>query len=121
MSTLNVSNISDGTDTVETGYVVNGSAKAHVNFDGTSIAIRTGSLNIASVTDNSTGKYTPNFTSSFNDAPSATGGMTIANYPGVMRVNPSTGTCQVFTATSYSGAAYIDGTDTSIQCCGDLA
>ena len=31
MSTLNVSNISDGTDTVETGYVVNGSAKAWVN------------------------------------------------------------------------------------------
>ena len=32
MSTLNVSNISDGTDTVETGYVVNGSAKAWAEF-----------------------------------------------------------------------------------------
>ena len=32
MSTLSVSNITDGTDTVETGYVVNGSAKAWVNL-----------------------------------------------------------------------------------------
>jgi len=35
MSTLNVSNITDGTDTVGTSYVVNGSAKAWVNFNGT--------------------------------------------------------------------------------------
>ena len=34
MSTLNVSNISDGTDTVETGYVVNGSAKAWASLSG---------------------------------------------------------------------------------------
>ena len=52
MSTLSVSNITDGTDTVETGYVVNGSAKAWVNFNGASIAINSGSLNISSVTDN---------------------------------------------------------------------
>jgi len=35
MSTLNVSNITDGTTTVGTNYVVNGSAKAWVNFNGT--------------------------------------------------------------------------------------
>ena len=34
MSTLNVSNISDGTDTVATGYVVNGSAKAWASLSG---------------------------------------------------------------------------------------
>jgi hypothetical protein len=120
MSTLNVSNITDGTTTVGTSYVVNGSAKAHVNFDGNSIAIRTGSLNISSVTDNATGKYTPNFSNNFGAAPSATGGMTVPNYPGLMRVNPSTTSCQIFTSTSYS-SAYIDSSDTSIQCCGDLA
>ena len=35
MSTLNVSNITDGTTTVGTSYVVNGSAKAWVTFNGT--------------------------------------------------------------------------------------
>lgn len=120
MSTLSVSNITDGTDTVETGYVVNGSAKAHVNFNGASIAINSGSLNISSVTDNDTGKYTPNFSTSFSAVPSATGGMTVASYPGLMRVNPATGSCQIFCSTSYS-SAYLDSSDTSIQCCGDLA
>ena len=57
MSTLNVSNISDGTDTVATGYVVNGSAKAWVNFNGTgTIAVRD-SLNVSSTTDIGTGYY----------------------------------------------------------------
>tara|TARA_R110002167_G_scaffold171364_2_gene369364 strand:+ start:704 stop:1078 length:375 start_codon:yes stop_codon:yes gene_type:complete len=61
MSTLNVSNITDGTDTVGTSYVVNGSAKAWVNFNGTgTIAIRD-SLNIGSLTDNGTGDYNVNF------------------------------------------------------------
>lgn len=120
MSTLNVSNITDGTTTVGTSYVVNGSAKSHVNFNGSSIAINSGSLNIASVSDDAVGKYTVNFSSSFSSIPSATGGMTVANYPGLMRVNPATGTCQIFTSTSYA-STYIDTSDTSIQCCGDLA
>jgi len=65
MSTLNVANITDGTDTVETGYVVNGSAKAWVNFDGTgTIAIRE-SFNVASLTDNGTGDYTVTWSTSF--------------------------------------------------------
>lgn len=63
MSTLEVSNITDGTDTVETGYVVNGSAKAWVNTNSGGAAIS--SLNVASITDNSTGDYTVNFTNSF--------------------------------------------------------
>ena len=58
MSTLNVSNITDGTTTVGTGYVVNGSAKAWVNFDGRSTVSIRDSLNISSLTDNGTGLYT---------------------------------------------------------------
>lgn len=60
MSTIVTSNISDGTTTVGTEYVVNGSAKAWVNFNGTgTIAIRD-SLNVASLTDNGVGNYTVN-------------------------------------------------------------
>lgn len=67
MSTLNVSNISDGTDSVPTGYVVNGSAKAWVNFNGTgTVAIRDG-MNVSGLVDNGTGDYDVNFTSSFAD------------------------------------------------------
>jgi hypothetical protein len=66
MSTLNVANISDGADTVETGYVVNGSAKAWVNFNGQgTVAIRD-SMNVSSITDHASGKYTTNFSSSFS-------------------------------------------------------
>lgn len=59
-------NISDGTTTVGTEYVVNGSAKAWVNFNGTgTIAIRD-SENVASLTDNGTGKYDVSFSNTFS-------------------------------------------------------
>lgn len=68
MSTLNVANITDGTDTVETGYVVNGSAKAWVNFNGTgTVAIRN-SLNVASITDQGTGDYDINISNAMSGA-----------------------------------------------------
>ena len=62
MSTLNVSNITDGTTTVGTEYVVNGSAKAWVNFNGTGTAAIRDSLNMSSLTDNGTGSYTLTYT-----------------------------------------------------------
>ena len=66
MSTLNVSNISDGSTSVGTGYVVNGSAKVWVNFDGTgTIAVRD-SHNVSGLLDNGGGSYTINFSNSFS-------------------------------------------------------
>ena len=66
MSSLITSNISDGTTSVPTGYVVNGSAKAWVNFNGTGVATIVTSQNISSLTDNGTGYYTVSFTNSFS-------------------------------------------------------
>ena len=66
MSTLSVSNITDGTDTVETGYVLNGSAKAWVL--GSSTTTITDSLNVSSVTDHAVGRYSYSITNSFNSA-----------------------------------------------------
>ena len=59
MSTLNVSNITDGTTTVGTSYVVNGSAKAWVHYNHSTTTINQ-SNNTSSVTDVATGeaKYT---------------------------------------------------------------
>ena len=65
MSTLNVSNITDGTDTVGTSYVVNGSAKAWANLNGGTFGLRN-SLNISSAVDTATGLYEFNFASSFS-------------------------------------------------------
>ena len=58
MSSLITSNISDGTTSVPTGYVVNGSAKAWVNFNGTGTVAARDSFNMSSLTDNGTGDYT---------------------------------------------------------------
>jgi len=66
MSTLNVSNITDGTDTVETGHVLNGSAKAWVNLNGTGTIAARDSLNVSSLTDNAVGKYSVNISNSFS-------------------------------------------------------
>ena len=67
MSTIDVANITDGTDTVATSYVVNGSAKAWVNFNGTgTVAIRD-SVNVGSITDTGVGVYGVNFSTSFTD------------------------------------------------------
>jgi hypothetical protein len=64
--------------------VINGSAKAWVNFNGTgTVAIRA-SFNVSSITDNGTGDYTANFTvamvdgnyaSCVNSGNNATGGL----------------------------------------------
>tara|TARA_R110002012_G_scaffold19204_1_gene69752 strand:+ start:790 stop:1140 length:351 start_codon:yes stop_codon:yes gene_type:complete len=64
MSTLEVSNLNDGTTTVATTFVTNGSAKAWL--EASSSASLNNSYNISSGTDNGTGNYTYAFTSSFS-------------------------------------------------------
>lgn len=79
MSTLRLTTISNqgGTATVPSETVINGSAKAWVNFNGTgTVAIRA-SFNVSSITDNGTGNYTVNFTNTLTDA----------NYAGVFGCN----------------------------------
>ena len=74
MSSLITSNISDGTTSVPTGYVVNGSAKAWVNFNGTGTPAIVNSLNASSLSDDATGTYTITYTNNFSAADySATG------------------------------------------------
>jgi len=68
MSTLNVTNISDGTNSTSTTNVVQGSAKAWVNFDGTGTPSIREAYNVSSITDNGTGDYTVNLTTALADA-----------------------------------------------------
>jgi hypothetical protein len=68
MSTLVAQTISNGTVSTSSANVIQGSAKAWVNFNGTgTVAIRA-SYNVSSITDNGTGDYTVNFTNALSDA-----------------------------------------------------
>lgn len=70
MSTLKIDNLSDrlGVKTVPIADVLNGPARAWVNFNGTgAVAIRA-AYNVASITDNGVGDYTVNFTTALASA-----------------------------------------------------
>lgn len=69
MSTLEVSNVSDGTTTLNTSYVVNGSAKAWGFIVGWSAGGPTidGSNNLSSAIDNGAGNHTINYTNSMSN------------------------------------------------------
>jgi hypothetical protein len=58
MSTLEVSNLNDGTTTLATTFVTNGSSKVWINWNGITTTSIRDSLNVSSVTDNGTGDTT---------------------------------------------------------------
>lgn len=55
-------------DTVGTEYIINGSAKCWVHWDGTGTASINDSLNTASITDNGTGNYTFAYSTNQSDS-----------------------------------------------------
>ena len=70
MSTLKVATIQDtsGNNSSTPNEVAQGRAKAWVNFDGTGSVSIDDSFNVSSITDNSTGNYTINFTNAMSNA-----------------------------------------------------
>ena len=105
---------------VDTDYVVNGSAKAWVNFNGTGTLAVRNSLNTSSVTDNSTGNYSQVYTNSFS----------AADYSGVVAVELTahhseldainTGSINVISRAN-SGSGTGDSSIVCINSHGDLA
>lgn len=130
MSTLNVSNITDGTDTVETGYVLNGSAKSWVNLNGTGTIATRDSFNVASLTDVSTGQIDVTFTSSMDNddysfvtnASSTSGGTTtVLSLAGSGSSNTALTTkYRIYTLTG-GGTTFTDITVVNSNVHGDLA
>tara|TARA_R100001460_G_scaffold3938_1_gene11463 strand:+ start:962 stop:1342 length:381 start_codon:yes stop_codon:yes gene_type:complete len=57
---------------LDTQYVVNGSAKAWINFNGQNTPAARDSFNISTLTDVGTGVYEPNFSSAMSNANYAT-------------------------------------------------
>ena len=68
MSTLVVSNISDGSNSTSSTDTIRGSAKAWINFNGTGTVATRASYNVSSLVDIGVGQYTINFTNALTDA-----------------------------------------------------
>ena len=60
---------------LDTSYVVNGSAKAWINFNGTGTVVIRDSFSISNLTDLGTGEYRHTFVSSFANNDYASSGM----------------------------------------------
>jgi len=113
MSTIIASNISDGTTSVASTYVVNGSAKAWVNFNGSgTVAIRD-SLNVGSITDTGTGNYTVNFTAAMTDVNFVCGvfGYDTVTGPTAIKTQSyryASAAAQPVNATNAAGTSFVD-------------
>jgi len=75
--------------TVGTQYVVSGSAKAWVNFNGTGTPAINNSNNVSTLTDTATGQQTFAFTNAMNDANYAPSGISTANVSGDANIGAS--------------------------------
>jgi len=75
--TLTISTLSDGTNSTSTTNCIQGSAKAWASYNGSAQTINK-SYNVSSITYNSTGNYTVNFTNAMATATYAT---TMGFYP----------------------------------------
>ena len=73
MSTIIATTLSNGSVSVPTATVVNGSAKAWVNFNGSGTVAILDSFNVSSLTDNGAGNYTVTFSNAFDSANYAAG------------------------------------------------
>ena len=110
MSTLVAQTISNGTVSTSSANVIQGSAKAWVNFNGISGASIRSSYNVSSVTFNSTGLYTINFTNAMPNANYFVGGSATSN--GSFSGASSSGVlCEYKSA----GTTYGNKTTTAIQ------
>jgi len=119
MSTLRLTTISNqtGSSSVPSETVINGSAKAWVNFNGTgTVAIRA-SFNVSSITDNGTGNYTVNFTTAMPDANYAFSGAAAAQYTNGLTLylgqdsNDTRSTTQLNFVTLYNNASTVGPDD----------
>lgn len=94
-----------GSKSVPVDTVVDGSAKAWVNFNGTgTVAIRA-SFNVSSITDNGVGDYTVNFASAMSDANFAVAGCAVGTASLFCTVSAAAGNVRVTTRNSTNSSA----------------
>ena len=114
---------------LDTQYVVNGSAKSWINFNGTGTPAARDSFNHASITDNGTGDYTLALTSSMGNvnyscAGNNYGNITIAaNSRQFGSKTKATGSLRLaagYDSTTVGGFTYYDSAGNDIHFMGDL-
>ena len=123
-SELRVNTLKDasGNNSIATSFVANGSAKAWGHFEG-SDATLDDSLNTASLTDNGSGNFSPQYTSNMSNTNSASASngnwsSQVASNSGHKISSFATTSCTVITASNGSNA---DVDDTTYTIFGDLA
>ena len=114
--------VTDGATTFNMQSALN---KMWVAYDGINNSIFS-SLNVASVTDNTTGSYTYNFSNNFNAVEEYSSAMSV-----VLQSSPSMGSYTTHGDASTTGikvhpsrntsGSNIDVNNTTMNCCGDLA
>lgn len=125
MSTIRADNFSDrvGTKTVPASAVTEGTAKAWGTFNAVTPAILS-SYNVASLTDNGTGFFTPNWTNGFTSitaygGPVSTSGLTSAGFGGFTGNNRATGSLRISLRSGANAASDNNQNDFSVF--GELA
>lgn len=104
MSTLTVTNISNGSVTTTTANVVNGSAKAWAKFNGSGGVSGITSYNVSSITRSANAQYTISFTSALTDGNYVIAGSASDLTPGYCwGISPAP-----FTGTMTGSTAYIE-------------
>lgn len=112
--TLTISTLSDGTNSTSSTNCIQGSAKAWINYKGTTTQSIRASYNVSSVTYNGTGDYTINMTNALTDtnyALSALAGRTSTNATNLCIADMSSSTPRTTSSfrvniTTGSGPAY---------------
>ena len=107
---------------LDTSYVVNGSAKAWMHYRATGTNTVLNSLNTSSVTDNATGDFTQNFVSNFftNNASVVCGKTNqLSNAGNAMGANlPNTSSIDIVV---YEAGSKVDSGNNYTNAAGDLA
>jgi hypothetical protein len=110
MSTIVSQTLSNGTVSTSTANVIQGSAKAWVNYAGSS-GTRNSSYNVSSVTRSATGRWTVNFTTAFANTSycvAISGVMQGNGLPNQVTELDRTTTTLSIQALTYNAAAFID-------------
>ena len=129
MSQIIATTLSNGSVSVPTATVVNGSAKAWVNFNGTGTIAARDSFNVASLTDDGTGQYRVNLTTALGNANFAVSVSAGTTTSGGSDFNYGTRDGGVARTTSmfslayfaFSGSAFADTANYDAALNGDLA
>ena len=127
MSTLEVSNLNDGTTTLATTFINNGSAKATCSYyhnSGTPTIVD--STNVSSLTDNNTGTANVNYTSNMSstDYVTACAGWAYSTWTGAVTATGSYATTNLLLSHRENGSLVDATASTSPLSCvvmGDLA